>query len=51
MKGEQEQSNSSKNEQSETKELTKAISTPQTFNKHHYGTTEARRTRPNNQIN
>jgi hypothetical protein len=48
---EQEKRNSNKNKQSETTKLTKAIQTPQTFDIHHYGTTEARRTRPYSQIN
>jgi hypothetical protein len=51
MEGGQEKSNNSKNEQSETTELTEAIRTLQTFDKHHYGTTEARKTRPYSQIN
>jgi 2-C-methyl-D-erythritol 4-phosphate cytidylyltransferase len=45
---EQETSNSNKKKQSETKERTKAIQTPQMFDRHHYGTTEAHRTRPYN---
>jgi hypothetical protein len=45
MKGKQRESNSSQNEQSETTEITKVIRTQQTFNNHHYGTTEASRSK------
>ena len=50
MKGKQRESNSIQNEQSKTKYLTELIQTQQTFDRHHYGTNKANKSKLDSQI-